>query len=53
MLFIATCIDKPLSVDKRKENRPAHLAYLNGLGARVKIAGAAPRPRTTRPRSAP
>ena len=22
------------------ENRPAHLAYLNGLGARVKIGGA-------------
>ncbi len=40
MLFIATCIDKPLSVDRRMENRPAHLAFLNGLGARVKIAGA-------------
>ncbi len=40
MLFIATCIDNPLSVDRRMENRPAHLAYLNGLGARVKTAGA-------------
>jgi uncharacterized protein YciI len=40
MLFVATCIDKPRSVDKRKENRPAHLAYLNGLGGRVKIGGA-------------
>ena len=40
MLFVATCIDRPRSVEKRKENRPAHLAYLNGLGARVKIAGA-------------
>ena len=40
MLFVATCVDKPLSVDKRLENRPAHLAYLNGLGARVKIGGA-------------
>ncbi len=40
MLFIATCVDKPLSLDRRMENRPAHLAYLNGLGARVKIGGA-------------
>ena len=36
MFFIATCVDKPKSVEKRKGNRPAHLAYLNGLGARVK-----------------
>ena len=40
VLFIATCVDRPHSEDKRKENRPAHLAYLNGLGARVKIGGA-------------
>jgi uncharacterized protein len=40
MLFVATCVDKPDSADKRRENRPAHLAYLNGLGARVKIGGA-------------
>jgi uncharacterized protein len=40
MLFIATCVDKPHSLDKRKENRPAHLAYLNALGARVKSGGA-------------
>jgi len=40
MLFVATCVDKPHSLDKRMENRPAHLAYLNGLGARVKIGGA-------------
>ena len=40
MLFVATCVDKPDSVDKRMENRPAHLAYLNGLGSRVKIGGA-------------
>ena len=51
MLFVATCVDKPLSVDKRMENRPAHLAYLNRLGARVKIAGAL-LARITRPRSA-
>lgn len=40
MLFIATCVDKPQSVEKRVANRPAHLAYLNGLGARVKVGGA-------------
>ncbi len=40
MLFVATCIDKPDSADKRVENRPAHLAYLNGLGSQVKIGGA-------------
>jgi uncharacterized protein YciI len=37
MLFVATCVDKPDRSDKRTENRPAHLAYLNGLGSRVKI----------------
>ena len=40
MLFVATCIDKPSSLETRKENRPAHLAYLEELGPRVKIAGA-------------
>ena len=40
MLFVATCVDKPDIADKRMENRPAHLAYLNGLGAQVKIGGA-------------
>ncbi|HZZ60714.1 MAG TPA: YciI family protein [Roseiarcus sp.] len=24
MLFVATCVDKPHSLDKRMENRPAH-----------------------------
>ncbi len=40
MLFIAICVDKPQSLEKRLENRPAHLAYLNSLGAKVKIGGA-------------
>ena len=40
MLFVATCVDKPHSVDKRMENRPAHLVYLKDLGSRVKIGGA-------------
>ncbi len=40
MVFVATCIDKPNGMDKRMENRPAHLAFLNSLGSRVKIGGA-------------
>ncbi len=40
MLFIATCIDKPDSLAKRMERRPAHLAHLASLGARVRAAGA-------------
>ena len=40
MLFIATCTDKPDSLPLRLETRPAHLAYLNGLGARVRAGGA-------------
>jgi len=40
MLFVATCADKPDSMAKRQENRPAHLAYLASLGPRVKVAGA-------------
>ncbi len=40
MLFIATCLDKPQSVEVRLANRPAHLAYLEGLGARVRAGGA-------------
>jgi uncharacterized protein YciI len=40
MLFIATCTDKPDSLPLRLDTRPAHLAYLNGLGAKVKAGGA-------------
>ena len=40
MLFVATCTDKPDSSALRLDNRPAHLAYLNGLGGKVKAAGA-------------
>jgi uncharacterized protein YciI len=40
MLFVATCTDKPDSMARRLENRPAHLAYLASLGARVKLGGA-------------
>ena len=40
MLFIASCVDKPQSLETRLANRPAHLAYLEGLGAKVRIGGA-------------
>ena len=40
MLFIATCTDKPDSLQLRLDNRPAHLAYLTRLGARVRAGGA-------------
>ena len=37
--FALSCIDKPKSLDLRMATRPAHLAYINGLGAAVKVAG--------------
>ncbi len=40
MLFVATCADRPDGMARRLENRPAHLAYLASLGARVKLGGA-------------
>lgn len=40
MLFIAICIDKLQSVETRLASRPAHLAYLDSLGSKVKIGGA-------------
>lgn len=40
MSFVATCIDMPNNVPLRMEARPARLAYLNGLGTRVKAGGA-------------
>jgi uncharacterized protein YciI len=40
MLFVATCTDKPDSMDLRLSTRPAHLAYLTGLGTKVKAGGA-------------
>ena len=40
MLFVVTCTDKPDSMELRLSARPAHLAYFNGLGAKVKAGGA-------------
>ena len=39
MLFALICTDKPDSVDLRMNNRPDHLAFLNGLGDRLKAGG--------------
>jgi uncharacterized protein YciI len=39
MLFVAVCLDKPGGLETRLETRPAHLAWLEGLGARLKLAG--------------
>ena len=40
MLFVAICTDRPESMGLRLASRPAHLAYLRALGARVKAGGA-------------
>lgn len=39
MLFALLCTDKPNSLNVRMETRPAHLAFLEGLGAALKAAG--------------
>ncbi|MFI5016190.1 MAG: YciI family protein [Hyphomicrobiales bacterium] len=40
MLFIATCADKPDSLQLRLATRPAHLAFLQNLGPKVRAGGA-------------
>jgi hypothetical protein len=40
MFFVATCLDKPDHLQVRLDNRPVHLAYLNGLKAKLKVGGA-------------
>ena len=39
MLFALICTDKPNSLDLRLKVRPDHVAYLNSLGAALKLAG--------------
>ena len=39
MLYALICTDRPGSLAARKENRPAHLAYLKGLGDAIVFAG--------------
>jgi uncharacterized protein len=39
MLFALICTDKPGHLQVRLDNRPAHLEWLNSLGADTKAAG--------------
>jgi uncharacterized protein YciI len=39
MLFAFFCIDKPDHLEVRKENRPAHIAYLESFEDRIIGAG--------------
>jgi uncharacterized protein len=39
MLFAFLCTDKPGSLDLRLKIRPDHVAFLNGLGDAMKLAG--------------
>ena len=38
-LFAIIARDRPDHLDLRMETRPAHVAHLNGLGSRLKVAG--------------
>ncbi len=37
--FTISCNDKPNSLDLRMTTRPAHVAFLTGLGEAVRVAG--------------
>jgi hypothetical protein len=39
MLYAVICTDKPDSLAVRQTNRPEHVAYLEGLGSKLKAAG--------------
>ena len=39
MFYALICTDKPGALAARKENRPAHLAYLESLGEALVFAG--------------
>jgi hypothetical protein len=39
MLFALICTDRPNSLDLRMRARPEHLAFLEGLGKSMKLAG--------------
>ena len=43
MRYVAICKDNPVDgLARRKETRPKHLAYLEGLGDSIREAGALP-----------
>jgi hypothetical protein len=39
MLYAVICTDKPDSLAVRQTNRPEHVAYLEGLGSKLRAAG--------------
>lgn len=39
MLFMVAAFDKPGMLETRLRVRPEHLAYLKGLGERIKVGG--------------
>jgi uncharacterized protein YciI len=39
MLYALICTDKPGALDIRRQSRPDHLAFLEGLGEQLKLAG--------------
>jgi uncharacterized protein YciI len=39
MLFVITAFDRPGALERRLQVRPAHLAYLKGEAARIKVGG--------------
>ncbi len=39
MLYVISCTDKPGHGHVRQDNRPAHLDYLKGKGATLRLAG--------------
>jgi uncharacterized protein len=39
MLYAIICTDKPDSLALRQTNRPDHIAYLKGLGGKLKAGG--------------
>jgi uncharacterized protein len=39
MLYAIICTDKPDSLALRQSNRPDHIAFLEGLGSKLKAAG--------------
>jgi uncharacterized protein YciI len=39
MLYVIICTDKPGQLAVRQTNRPDHIAFLEGLGGKLKAAG--------------
>ena len=39
MLFVITAFDRPGALERRRQVRPAHLDYLQGNAAQIKVGG--------------